>query len=89
MRVLQLTDEQINALPPQTRDQVRQLVRSLLTHFLWFLTNKLHIKIENSINNAIIITPLTHKNEYNNNKKEKLNVLFHSFFYLFVEGLLS
>lgn len=27
MKVLQLTDDQINALPPQTRDQIRQLVR--------------------------------------------------------------
>jgi cleavage stimulation factor subunit 2 len=26
MQVLQLTDEQINALPPQHRDQIRQLV---------------------------------------------------------------
>ncbi|OBZ82308.1 hypothetical protein A0J61_09641, partial [Choanephora cucurbitarum] len=26
MKVLQLTDDQINALPPQTRDQIRQLV---------------------------------------------------------------
>ena len=28
MKVLQLTDDQINALPPQTRDQIRQLVKS-------------------------------------------------------------
>jgi cleavage stimulation factor subunit 2 len=28
MKVLQLTDDQINALPPQTRDQIRQLVRA-------------------------------------------------------------
>lgn len=27
MKVLQLTDDQINELPPQTRDQIRQLVR--------------------------------------------------------------
>lgn len=27
MKVLQLTDDQINALPPQTRDQIRQLVK--------------------------------------------------------------
>jgi cleavage stimulation factor subunit 2 len=27
MKVLQLTDDQINALPPQTRDQIRTLVR--------------------------------------------------------------
>ncbi|KAI7897517.1 uncharacterized protein BX663DRAFT_527942 [Cokeromyces recurvatus] len=29
MKVLQLTDEQINALPPQTRDQIRQLKTQL------------------------------------------------------------
>jgi cleavage stimulation factor subunit 2 len=28
MKVLQLTDDQINALPPQTRDQIRQLVNT-------------------------------------------------------------
>lgn len=27
MKVLQLTDDQINALPPQARDQIRTLVR--------------------------------------------------------------
>lgn len=57
MKVLQLTDDQINALPPQTRDQIRQLVRYYnpkerkrkLTFFI------INFFVENSIDHATII----------------------------------
>ena len=54
MKVLQLTDEQINALPPQSRDQIRQLVR-IYIHILCVLFINVYFGIEKSIDNATII----------------------------------
>jgi hypothetical protein len=46
MKVLQLTDEQINELPPQTRDQIRQLVKKR-ENYEYIFTESLFVFIYN------------------------------------------
>lgn len=69
MRVLQLTDEQINALPPQARDQIRILVRNvkvLLFQSVSVLI-ELYFIIEKPIDNTTTIIAYHNNNERCNN----------------------